>query len=426
MAPTEPEIPRPLQLGERYGTNPARPLDGVRVLAIEQMQALPFATQILAHLGADVVKVEHPVHGESGRGSRPQITDIDGRHVGATYLRNNLSKRSIGIDLKSDAGRELLIDLVPRFDVVAENFKPGTMERLGLGYAALAAVHPALVYVSISGFGNLVPSPYGDWPAYAPIVEAMAGLYEPIRREGEPPPVVVAGALGDNASALFAIIGTLAALRQRDHTGRGQHVDISMYDAMVCMTDMVPFMWSMGEPPSAATSNRTGLVAAFAASNGHFVVAIFRDHQFEKLAELVGHPEWCEDPRFATREGWAEHRESVVRPALEAWAREHTKLEAARLLCAEGIPAGPSNLAPDIVADPHVAARRMLIEVPRPDGGDPMLLVGNPVKLSDAAEGPVRRFPSLGEHTDEVLRELLGLDDETLASLRAQGAIGPA
>ncbi len=282
------------------------------------------------------------------------------------------------------------------------------------------------MFVSISGFGNLTETPYASWPAYAPIVEAMAGLYEPNRREGEPPPVVVAGALGDNAAALYALIGTLSALRQRERTGRGQHVDISMFDAMVAMTDMVPFMWSLGEPPSAATAGRTGIVAAFRACDGHFVVAIFRDHQFERLARAVGHLEWCEDPRFATREGWAAHKEDVIRPGVEAWARDLPKLEASRRLCEEGIPAGPSNLAPDIHADPHVEARDMLIEVPRDDAERPMLVVGNPVKLSDVAEGPVRRFPSLGEHTDEVLREILDLGDDELAALRQTGAIGPS
>ena len=418
-----------MELGEVRNADRVRwgkPLSGVRVLAVEQMQALPFATQLLAHLGADVVKIEHPLHGESGRGSRPQITDRDGRAVGATYLRNNLSKRSLGLDLKHPEGRGLFERLVPHFDVVAENFKAGTMDRLGLGWAALSALHPKLVYVSISGFGNTGDSPYADWPAYAPIVEAMAGLYEPNRREGEPPPVVVAGALGDNASALYAIIGTLAALQQRERTGRGQHVDIAMFDAMIAMTDMVPFMWSVGEPPSAATAGRTGLVAAFAARDGHFVVAIFRDHQFERLARTVGHEEWCRDPRFATREGWAEHKEAVIRPGIEAWAAGLTRLEACERLCAQGIPAGPSNHAPDIHADPHVAARDMLLSVPRPDADRPMLLVGNPVKLSDVAEGPVRRFPSLGEHTDEVLREVLSLRDDEIEGLRAAGAIGPS
>lgn len=408
---------------ERAGS--PKPLAGVRVLAVEQMQALPYATQLLTHLGAEVVKVEHPERGDTGRASRPALTDRDGRTVGATYLRNNLSKRSIGLDLKHPEGRALFERLVPCFDVVAENMRAGAMERLGLGYETLAAGHPALVYVSISGFGNLDPSPYADWPAYAPVAEAMGGLYEPNRKEGQPPPVVVAGALGDNASALFAVIGTLAALRERDRSGRGQHVDVAMYDAMIAMTDMVPFLWSMGAPAHMAAAGTTALVGAFAARDGHFVLAVFREHHFERLARTVGHPEWLEDPRLATREGWARHTEDLIRPALEAWASDKGKLEAARLLCEEGVVAGPSNRAEDLAADSHVEARNMLIEVPRPDADRPYLVVGNPVKMSRAAEGPVGPVPGLGEHTDEVLGRELGLEGEALAGLRARGAIGP-
>jgi formyl-CoA transferase len=400
-----------------------KPLAGVRVLAVEQMQALPFATQLMAHLGADVVKLEPPGRGDSGRASEPSLVDEDGRRVGATYLRNNLGKRSVAIDLRRPEGRDLVLRLAPRFDVVAENFRTGALSKLGLGYADVAAVAPRVVYVSISGFGHLAPSPYADWPAYAPIVEAMGGIYEPNRKGDEPPPVVVAGALGDNASALFAVIGTLAALRHRDATGLGQHVDVSMYDAMVAMADMVPFLWSVGAPPSMAAAGSTALVAAFRAADGFFVVAAFREHQFERVARTVGHPEWCGDPRFATRRGWAEHTESVIRPAVEAWARGRTRLEACRELCAQGVPAGPSQDAADLRADPHVAARDMLIEVPRTDAPDPYLVVGNPVKLSRAAEGPIARVPRLGAHTDEVLRELLALDEAELAALRAQGAI---
>lgn len=400
-----------------------KPLDGVRVLAAEQMQALPYATQLMAHLGADVLKVEHPLRGDTGRASLPALRDADGRDVGATYLRNNLSKRSIGLDLKSEDGREIFKQLSSHCDVVAENFKAGTMERLGLGYADIAAVAPRAVYVSISGFGQS-GSPYAQWPAYAPVAEAMGGLYEPNRKPGLPPPVVVAGALGDNAAALFAVIGVLAALRQRERTGRGQQVDVAMYDSMIAMTDMVPFLWSMGAPASMAASGSTALVGAFAARDGHFVVAVFREHHFQLLTEILGVPEWLTDPRFATRRGWAEHTEDVIRPALEAWAADKSKLEAARALCERGIVAGPSNTAEDLWEDPHVRMRDMLLEVPRPDDDRDFLVVGNPVKLSDAAEGPVRSFPGLGEHTDEVLRETLGLDDARLAELRARGAIG--
>jgi crotonobetainyl-CoA:carnitine CoA-transferase CaiB-like acyl-CoA transferase len=415
-----------VRLGEVRHEERARwgkPLDGVRILSVEQMQALPYATQLMAHLGAEVVKLEHPVRGDTGRASSPALTDEDGRRVGATYLRNNLGKRSIGIDLKREEGRALFRRLLPHFDVVAENLRPGAMERLGLGYEALAVEHAALVYVSVSGFGSGAESPYADWPAYAPVAEAMAGLYEPNRKEGEAPPVVVAGALGDNAAALFAVIGTLGALRHRERTGLGQHVDVAMFDAMVAITDMPPFMWSMGEPLSMATAGATALCSAFRAKDGHFVLAVFREHHFERLARTIGCPEWLDDPRFATREGWARHRESAIRPAVEAWAADKGKLEVSHLLCAQGIAAGPSNLPADLAADPHVRERDMLLEVPRPDAERPMLVVGNPVKLSRAAEGPVRRFPRLGEHTGAVLRELLGLGDDELARLREERVI---
>jgi formyl-CoA transferase len=400
-----------------------KPLDGVRILAAEQMQALPYATQLMSHLGAEVVKVEHPERGESGRGAQPFLTDEDGRRVGATYLRNNLNKQSIGIDLKQPSGSALFKRLVPHFDIVAENFTPGTMDRLGLGYSAISEIDPRVIYLSISGFGNQGDSPYSTWPAYAPMVEAMAGIYEPARKPDQPPPVVVAGALGDNGAGLFGMIGMLAALRHRDRTGLGQHVDISMYDAMVAMSDMVPHLWSMNAPPGWATAGSIAIVAGFRARDGYFVVSVMREHQFEQLAQVVGHPEWREDPRFATREGWAQQIEGVLRPAIEAWAADKTRLEACSLLCGEGIPSGPSNLAADIYADPHVQAHNMLIAVPRPDGEQDMQVVGNPVKLSRVAEGPLTSFPRLGEHTEQVLRDTLGVAEDELAVLREQRVI---
>src|SRR6059058_3140166 len=255
-----------------------KPLDGVRILAAEQMQALPYATQLLARLGADVVKVEHPVHGESGRASTPAMLDPGGRAVGATYLRNNLDKRSVGIDLKLAEGRELFLALVPKFDVVAENFKPGTMERMGIGYDAIAARHPRAVYVSISGFGNTVETPYRDWPAYASIVEAMSGIYD-YRHPESPPVTIPVGALGDISSALFGVIGVLAALRHRDRTGVGQYVDIAMYNAMIAMTDIVTNFWSMGVRD--ALEDRLSVICeGFRASDGYVVVQIVREHQF--------------------------------------------------------------------------------------------------------------------------------------------------
>jgi len=397
-----------------------KPLDGVRILAAEQMQALPFATQLLARLGAEVVKVEHPVHGESGRGALPAMQDPQGRRVGATFLRNNLDKRSIGLDLKHPEGRELFLELAGRFDVVAENFKAGTMDRLGLGYDVIAERHPRVVYASVSGFGNRGDSPYRSWAAYAMVPEAMSGLYEYSRRGDEPPRVTPAGALGDISSALFAVIGILAALRHREATGRGQHVDVAMLDSMIAMTDVITNFWSLGQRDSTPEI----IMTSFRASDGWFAVQVAREHQFERLAELVGHPEWVGDERFATRKGWAEHLESTIRPAVESWAADLTRLEVCDVLGTNAIPAGPCHTAEEVVVDEHVARRNMLVEVPRVDGVDePVLVPGNPVKLSAMAEGPETRMPWVGEHTDEVLRAELGLDGERLEELRAAGVI---
>ena len=235
-------------------TNPdavafGKPLDGVRILALEQMQALPYATQLLARMGADVVKVESVKVGDLGRGSQPSITDPEGRTVGATYLRNNLNKRSICVDLKAPEGRQLILDLAPRFDIVCENFKGGALTRMGLGYADIAAVHPAVIYLSVSGFGNTVETPYDGWPAYAAVAEAMSGIYDYKLDPGRPPMVSPVGALGDIGTALFGTIGLLAALRQRDRTGEGQYIDVAMFDAMVSMTDLVTNFWSLGLRP---------------------------------------------------------------------------------------------------------------------------------------------------------------------------------
>lgn len=406
-------------------TNPdaaefGKPLDGVRILAAEQMQAMPYATQLLARLGADVVKVEHPVEGESGRGALPAMNDPEGRRVGATFLRNNLGKRSVGIDLKSPRGRELFIELAGRFDVVCENFKAGTMDRLGLGYDVLSARHPHIVFASVSGFGS-GDSPYRAWPAYAMVPEAMSGIYEYARRGDEPPRVTPVGALGDISSALFAVVGILAALRHRETTGVGQHVDVAMFDAVVAMTDVVTNLWSLGERPS---PNPPLIMTAFRAADGFFACQVAREHQFEALARLVGREEWLSDERLATRAGWGEHVDDLIRPAVEEWARDKTRLEACDAIGRANIPAGPCFTAPEVIADPHVASRNMLVEMDRVDGvPTPVLVPGNPVKLSRVSEGPETRVPWVGEHTEEVLNAELGLSSAEIERLRTDGVV---
>jgi len=408
-------------------TNPdavqyGKPLEGVRILALEQMQALPYATQLLARLGADVVKVESVKGGDLGRGSQPGITDPDGRFVGATYLRNNLDKKSICVDLKAPEGKQLILDLAPKFDIVAENFKGGALSRMGLGYDDIAAVHPGVIYLSVSGFGNTVETPYDGWPAYAAVAEAMSGIYDYKLEPGRPPAVSPVGALGDIGTALFGTIGILAALRHRDRTGLGQYIDVAMFDAMVSMTDLVTNFWSLGLRP-APGQGLAMVLDGFEASNGWFIIQVGREHEFERLANLVGKPEWLTDERLSTRAGWREHMDDILRPGVKEWAADKTNIEACKALADAGVAAGPCLTAQQVIDDPHVAARNMLMEIPRPEGGDPVLTPGNPIKMSRVSEGPDVRMPWLGEHTNEVLAAELGLDEARSEQLRADGVI---
>jgi formyl-CoA transferase len=282
-------------------------------------------------------------------------------------------------------------------------------------------VHSRAIYLSISGFGSTIPSPYDTWPAFAPVVEAMSGIYEFKRRDDQPPVVAPVGALGDIGSGLYAVIGVLAALRHRDTTGVGQHVDIAMLDAMVAMTDLVTNFWSLGLRDGAVAPL---IMDGFRAADGWFIIQVGREPQFAMLADLVGEPGWPTDPRFADRQGWVTHLDDVIRPAVEAWAADKTRLEACAAMSAAGIAAGPCYRDEEVVTDEHVAARHMLVEVPRTDGVDePVLVPGNPVKLTNVAEGPETRVPWLGEHTDDVLTTELGLGATELADLRGRGVI---
>jgi crotonobetainyl-CoA:carnitine CoA-transferase CaiB-like acyl-CoA transferase len=406
-----------------------KPLDGIRVLALEQMQSLPYATMMLSRLGAEVVKIENPGGGDIGRGSLPAFKDPEGRLVGATFSRNNFNKRSICVDLKSPQGRQLVLDMAPKFDIVAENFKGGTVERLGLGYDDVVAVHPSVIYLSISGFGHGTgeaesdwTSPYGHWPAYAAVAEAMSGLYDWARRENEPPDVSPLGALGDIGSSLFGVIGVLAALRQRERTGEAQFVDVAMFDAMTAFSDVATNFASLGQRKMPGQKVNQ-ILDGFEAADGWYIVQVGREADFAKFAKLIGKPEWLEDERFATRAGWREHMD-VIRAGLREWSGEMTAVEACQTLATAGIASAPCFDPDQVMADPHAKARHMFVEMERPDGEPrPVVVPGNPIKMSGMADGPDTRVPWIGEHTNEVLAGELGLDAAAIEDLRASGVV---
>ncbi len=418
------------------------PLSDVSILSAEQMHALPYGTQLLSLMGAEVIKVE-PLGGEAGRSGKPTVRDPDGRDTGMTFVRNNLGKASIALDLKAAAGRELFLKLAESVDAVAENFRPGTADRLGIGWDAVHERNPAAIYVSVSGFGNRSdpPSPYREWAAYAPIVEGMAGLYEYSRRGDEPPRLSLAGALGDTGPGLYAAIGLLAALHERNRTGVGRYVDISMYDAMIAIADIVSPS-SMGSEPNRMLEG-IGILHAFRAKDGWFSVEVVREPHFPRFAEAVGHPEWVDDARLDSRAGWDEHMESVIRPGVEAWAASKTKSEAGAALAEAGVAAGPVNSASDIRRDPHVRARGFIhtfqgagTSGSGADGAgssdnskieEEVAVVGNPIAFREGLGGDdasrAERWPVLAADTTSILSSRLGLDETEIEALRAQGII---
>jgi formyl-CoA transferase len=288
-------------------------------------------------------------------------------------------------------------------------------------------VNPAAIYVSLSGFGNATDpaSPYREWAAYAPIVEGMAGLYEYSRTDDEAPRPALAGALGDTGPGLYAAIGLLAKLHERTRTGRGGRVDISMYDSMIAIADII-HPASMGTAPNRALDG-IGILHAFRAKDGWFTVEVVREQHFPRFARAINREDWLDDDRLRVRSGWSKHMDDVIRPGVEQWAATHSKAEAARILAEHGVAAGPVNTAADIETDPHVTARPLIHHVVTGEPGQPdhrvVSVVGNPISFGTAPPPPPRAWPLVGEDTDRVLTQRLGIEPSELAALRAQGVI---
>ena len=399
--------------------NSELPLSGVRILAAEQMQSLPYATQLLASFGAEVVKVEHPVRGDLGRSGLPSTTGIDGEPVGATFLRNNLYKKSIGLDLKSTDGQHIFRTLAKNFDVVAENYKPGTMEKFNLGYTDLRKTRPEIIYLSLSGFGNSIETPYKSWPAFAPIAEAMSGIYNFNRDAGEPLKVSPVGALGDTGTGLFAVIGVLTALHRLERFGEGSYIDISMFDSMIAFADIVPNYYSMGKDPRTPSLL---INHGFKIAKGEIIIQIGREHQFEAFVKRIGKPEWALSDPFSSRAGWVENIQEII-DQFATWAGDREVISVCEDLAAAGIAAAPVFEAADVVNDPHVKAREMLLPV-ETSGDYDVLTAGNPVRIEGVAKRDLTPPPSLGADTKRLLMSELELSETEYQNLFEKGVVG--
>lgn len=390
------------------------PCHGIRVLDFTSVISGPFCTQALGDLGADVIKVEPP-QGEQGRYSGAPFREP----LFSGFLAQlNRNKRSLVIDLKSDAGRDLVRRLVRRADVVAENFRPHVMESLGLGYEALRELNPSLIYLSINGFGS--DGPYADLPAYDMVMQGLVGLMP--EQGGDGPPALVQGSVADKSTSLTALSGVLAALlaRERDPERRGQRVEVAMIDAYAAFA-LPEAMMSRSFPP---LTGDAGVGASFFRSwetaDGHVVGAIIQDRQFAGLCRALGRPDLAGDPRFETMgERFKHYREMVA--ALADEIRKLPRDEFVARARAEGAPFAPVNDVDEFLDDPQVR-HRATVRLEEDSRFGPVRYLAPPIRLDRTPAAILRHAPRLGEHTDEVLREL-GVNDETIEELRSAGVI---
>lgn len=391
-------------------------LEGVRILELGQIIAGTYGAQVLSDLGAEVIKVEAP---EGDLGRNPSVAPYKG--LSGLFLTLNRNKQSIVLNLKSDAGRAIFHDLVRVSDVVVDNFRAGVLERLQIDYPTLSGLNPRIIQCSVTGFGT---GAYRDYPALDIIIQAISG-YMAITGEPGRPPARVGIPLADMSGGIYACKGILAALYARERTGRGQRVELSMFDAMLNLLGYVGTMWlTNGELPKPPGSGHDYTVPwqAFKAADGYIVVATREDSFWRTLCGVLQRPELGADPRFATNAERCRHRETLV-PMLEVIFATRTVADWMSALRAAQVPAAPVNHLDGAFGEPPVAERDMILEYDHPDVGR-VRVPGNPIKMSEAPGSISRPAPRLGEHTDEVLTRLLALTPERIARLREDKAIG--
>ncbi len=392
--------------------------EGVRVLDLSRMLAGPYGSLLLADMGAEVIKVEAPDGGDPMRVMGPPfLPDGDS----AYFLAVNRSKRSVALDVTTPAGREVFLALVAHADVVWENFRPGVMARLGLGYATLAAANPRLVMCSISAYGQ--DGPYREWPAFDLALQAMGGAMSITGEQGGPP-VRMGLPMGDLAGGMFGAFAVAGALLRRERTGRGAHVDLSLLDCQVSLlTYLAQYFWTDGRVPVPMGSAHTSVVpyGALPTRDGHLIVAVFAEKFWGAFCRAVERPEWETDARFATNRDRVANREALM-PLVEAVFRARPSAEWLARLHEAGVPAAPIQTVDRVLDDPQVQHRRMVVEMDHPRHGR-LPTLGTPIKVDGAMDRPVAPPPRLGEHTEAVLGGLLKYPAERLAALRRDGVI---
>jgi formyl-CoA transferase len=394
-----------------------QPLDDIRVIDLTRVLAGPYCTMLLADLGAEVIKVEQPGRGDDTRQWGPPFAAGES----AYYLSINRNKKGITLDLRQERAREVVRQLVARADVLVENFKLGSMEEWGLDYASLERINPRLVYCNISGYGN--DGPDAGRPGYDFVMQAEGGLMS-LTGPVDGMPYRHAIAVIDITTGMLAATAICAALHARERTGTGQRVDLSLLETQVAwLANLGQYTLVAGAPPPRYGNAHSTVVPyeVFKCTDDYFALACGNDSQFRRLCEVIGRPDMGADEQFATNPGRVTHRDALI-PQLQAEFGRFAVDDLLRRLSAAGVPAGRINTLDRVLDDPQVLHRQMVVEVEHPTAGA-LKLLGVPYKFSRTPATVKSAPPLMGQHTDEVLRTLLGYSEEEIAELRASGAV---
>lgn len=394
-----------------------KPLENIKVLDLTRVLAGPYCTMILKDLGAEVIKIEVPKTGDDSRAFGPFK---NGQSL--YFVSLNREKKSISINLKTEKGKEIFKKLITKFDVVIENYRPGTMEKLGLGYDVLKEINPRIIYASTSGFGHSGPD--SKKAAYDILAQARGGVMS-ITGWPDTPPTRVGMSLGDISAGLYTAIGVLAAIRQQDITGLGQKVDISMLDCQVSMLENAITRFQVDNKSPEPLGNKHPTITpfqAFKASDHYFVVAAGNDALWKKLCDAIGKPELVSDERFLTNKLRTQNIIELDKALNEIFSYK-TASEWLKIIDTAGVPCGPINDVEDIMNDPQVQSRNMIIEVEDKHAGT-VKIAGNPIKMSLVPDNTKREpAPEIGQNNVEIFEEYLGLSSSDLDQLSAEGVI---
>ena len=383
-----------------------RPLSGIRVTGLEQYMAGPYCTMLLADAGAEVIKIERPGTGDPRR-AMPPFAEKGGARKAAGFMGYNRNKKSLALDFRKPEGREIFKKLVAVSDVVVENLRPGSMDRLGLGYEVMKASDPRLIWAAISGFGRMPGflGPYSDRPCFDIVAEAMSGIMHLVGFDDKPPSWTIYG-MADIYTGMVTAFGIMQALFMRERTGSGQFVDSAMFDSMLSLNESMIALFSVaGQSPQRGKLRNVWPRGAFRAKDGYIALNIPDNIQWKRLCKAMGREDLVEDERGGTAPRRAEHS-GFFQPIIEDWLASMTRSEAVDRLNAAGVPSGPVNTAEDVFSDPHVEARGMLMSIDDPEVGA-FRFARSPLHLSSAPRPPADPAPNLGQHTRSVLQGLL-------------------